>query len=213
MTKDERKLLQEQYNIHRERALYKTTKYKGFMYFHDEEKWDWLVTLNKQTMNIEQLHKNHFDGRPLARSQGWTTYICQCLIGYLEVLEDAKIPVVLFSEAWITSFMFNLEPMLKDNGFEIDSIKLKQGEVHFKNNTNIIYFCCSGGNVNRYPYNWNESLYLKIHFGHNIQPLFDDYVFAIASNNSSRLSSNVGEDEISLENYRKRVRDDKNIYF
>lgn len=114
-----------------------------------------------KNLDLNRLHKV-FDklanGEVPADQEGLTTYACASVVGYLQVLKNTTIPVVLTMMDRKQNFIKTLEPFLEDAGIEIQQ---KTGKsLKFKNNSNVVEF---------YATYHNESAL----DGFNVNPIYD----------------------------------------
>lgn len=94
-------------------------------------------------LDLGVLHKTHYqitEGRSLGRKQGQTTYAFAQLIGYLQVLQDETIVVVLRSVEARNDFMQRFTDICAQNRRNDDNLRFtndRKNELFFfmKNNT------------------------------------------------------------------------------
>ena len=103
--------------------------------------------------DLKRLHHIHnvlSQGGILNRQAGFTIYTCHLIAGYLEVLENEKISVVLASYKRLNSFLPVLTNVLNEHNLEVDAKKSSKTKIFIKNNTNVIEIL-SANDFNCYP--------------------------------------------------------------
>lgn len=86
------------------------------------------------------VHETLIETNYLPRRAGKTYYECHVLCGYLEVLENETIVVLVYEANRIGSFMRVLEPVLDEHNIVIDKWDAGSRRLLFKNNTNMVKF-------------------------------------------------------------------------
>lgn len=111
--------------------------------------------------NIDELHRTGellYCTGTYPRQVGKTHYFCHLVAGYLEVLENETITIVVENERRIQSFTDVLEPVLQEHGFEIIFTDFYAGRLLIKDNTNQIKFYTPASARRMHPSQGGSSL-------------------------------------------------------
>lgn len=156
--------------------------------------------------DLDRIHKNHFNGLPLERGCGWTTYICHCIAGYLSVLHDETIPVVVYDERRMIVLLRTLLTITPEYGLS-GNVKLVNRIAIVQNTANKIHFIFSYGSHKRFPYTWNENVYMELSKMHiiRINELYDDYVEPPHFSSMLTVDEMKRDELVSLKTFSKRI--------